>query len=149
MNKDKKQYKNYQKGDTKMMESRGKALSHLRKSLRSGRGEEMPMQKVSVIAADEKGLEEGLNKAKEILPTIEKAMSKIKPEMEDESEKEDESMESPEHEMMEDKVEESEKDESEEMEKDMKSGDNSQYLDEMSPEELKAMVKSLKSRLNY
>ena len=141
MNKDKKQYKNYQKGDTKMMESRGKALSHLRKSLRSGRGEEMPMQKVSVIAADEKGLEEGLDKAKEILPTIEKAMSKIKPEMEDESEKEDE--------MMEDKVEESEKDESEEMEKDMKSGDDSQYLDEMSPEELKAMVKSLKSRLNY
>ena len=124
-----------------MMESRGKALSHLRKSLRAGRGEEMPMQKVSVIAADEKGLEEGLEKAKEILPTIEKAMGEIKPKMEDESE---ESMESPEHEMMEDKVEADENSEEK-----MKSEDDTEYLDKMSPEDLKAMVKSLKSRLNY
>lgn len=136
MNKDKKQYKNYLKGDIKMMESRGKALSHLRKSLRAGRGEEMPMKKVSIIAADEKGLEEGLEKAKEILPTIEKAMGEIEPKMkEEESEdSEEESMESPEHESMEDKVE---------------SEESSEDLAKMSHDELVKMVQSLKSRLNY
>lgn len=134
-----------------MMESRGKALSHLRKSLRAGRGEELPMQKVSVIAADEKGLEEGLEKAKQILPGIEKAMSSIKPESESEeyeckaedcvngnckncSQEKEDKMEEPSEEMSEEK---------------MKSEDDSQYLDEKSPEDLKAMVKSLKSRLNY
>jgi hypothetical protein len=49
------------------MEPRNKALSQLRKSLRSGRGEEMPMQKVSVIAPDKKSLEEGLEKAEDII----------------------------------------------------------------------------------
>lgn len=117
-----------------MMESRGKALSHLRKSLRSGRGEEMPMKKVSIIAADEKGLEEGLEKAKEILPTIEKAMGEIEPKMEESEDSEEESMESPEHEDMESKVE---------------SEESSEELAKMSHDELVKMVQSLKSRLNY
>lgn len=125
-----------------MMESRGKALSHLRKSLRSGRGEEMPMQKVSVIAADEKGLEEGLEKAKEILPSIEKAMGEIKPEME-----ESEEYECKAEDCKNGSCENCTKEKEDKMEE--PSEEKSEDLDSMSPEELKAMVKSLKSRLNY
>jgi hypothetical protein len=74
------------------MESRNKALSHLRKNLRSGRGEELPMQKVSVMAPDKKGLEEGLKKAEDLMKSgvIEKVM---KPEMESEESSEMESEE--------------------------------------------------------
>lgn len=123
------------------MESRNKALSHLRKSLRAGRGEELPMQKVSVMAADEKGLEEGLEKAKEILPKI----SKMSEEMDSEEYKCD--SEDCENGncvmcMAKNKSEESE-------DKEMESEEKSEDLDNMSSEELKAMVKSLKSRLNY
>lgn len=77
------------------MEPRNKALSQLRKSLRSGRGEEMPdMKKVSIIAPDEKGLKEGLKKAEEILPKISKMSSEMEPEMDDEESSEHESSES-------------------------------------------------------
>lgn len=109
------------------MESRNKALSHLRKSLRAGRGEELPMQKVSVIAPDKKGLEEGLKKAEELLPKI----SKMSSEMEDE-------MESPMHESKESEDYESGEEEAESemsMEK---------PLEECSREELIEMVKKLK-----
>jgi hypothetical protein len=52
------------------MKSRDKALSQLRKSLRSDdRGCELPepMQKVSVMADSKEGLEKGLEKAEEVL----------------------------------------------------------------------------------
>lgn len=76
------------------MEPRNKALSQLRKSLRSGRGEEMPdMKKVSIIAPTEKALEEGLDKAKEILPKISKMASEMEPEMEKEDSEESEESE--------------------------------------------------------
>lgn len=119
------------------MESRSKALSHLRKSLRSGRGEDLPMQKVSVMAADEKGLEEGLEKAKELLPKISEMGSKMKEESESHEKCEEEGC----------KMCYGEKEEAPKSEE--SSEESSENLDEMSPEELKAMVKSLKSRLNY
>lgn len=50
-----------------MMDSRAKALGHLRQSLRAGRGEDLPAQKVSVMADSKKGLEDGLDKAKDLL----------------------------------------------------------------------------------
>jgi len=105
------------------MESRNKALSHLRKSLRSGRGEELPMQKVSVMAPDKKGLEEGLKKAEDLMKSgvIEKVM---KPEMESD---EHEDMESEDYEAGE---------ESEEME--------DKAPEDMSREELIELVKKLK-----
>jgi hypothetical protein len=59
------------------MDSKMKALSQLRKSFRSSRGEELPMKKVSVIAPTEEGLKEGLQKAEEILPKVSKMMPKI------------------------------------------------------------------------
>ena len=50
------------------MDARSKALNHFRKEKRSGRESfELPVKKVSVMADSEKGLEEGLEKAKEIL----------------------------------------------------------------------------------
>lgn len=52
------------------MKSREKALSQLRKSLRSDdRGCELPepMQKVSVMADSKEGLEKGLEKAEDVL----------------------------------------------------------------------------------
>lgn len=49
------------------MESRGNALAQLRKSLRSGRKEELPVEKVSVMADSKEGLEKGLEKAKELM----------------------------------------------------------------------------------
>ncbi len=52
------------------MKSREKALSQLRKSLRSDdRGCDLPesMQKVSVMADSKEGLEKGLEKAEEVL----------------------------------------------------------------------------------
>jgi hypothetical protein len=108
------------------MESRSKALSHLRKNLRSGRGEELPMKKVSVIAPTTKGLEEGLKKAEDLMESgvIEKVM---KPEMESE---EHESMESKDYENGE---------ESEEMEE--------KAPEDMSREELIAMVKEHREML--
>ena len=112
------------------MEPRNKALSHLRKQLRSGRGEEMPdMKKVSIMAPTEKGLEEGLEKAKEILPKISKMASEIEPEME----KEDESEESEESEMSEESSEDSAKKE--------------EYMAELegkSMEDLKKMIVDMK-----
>jgi hypothetical protein len=80
------------------MEPRNKALSQLRKSLRSGRGDEMPMQKVSVIAPDKKGLEEGLEKAEDIIKSgipakMMDGMKSEDSEMEDESEDKEENNE--------------------------------------------------------
>jgi hypothetical protein len=105
------------------MESRSKALSHLRKNLRSGRGEELPMKKVSVIAPTTKGLEEGLKKAEDLMESgvIEKVM---KP-----------GMESEEHENMESK--------------DYEAGEESEEKapEDMSREELIAMVKEHREML--
>jgi hypothetical protein len=75
------------------MEPRNKALSQLRKSLRSGRGEEMPMQKVSVMAPDKKGLEEGLEKAEDIIKSGIPAKMMDGMESEESSESESESEE--------------------------------------------------------
>lgn len=118
------------------MESRNKALSHLRKSLRSGRGEELPMQKVSVIAPDKKGLEEGLKKAEELLPKISEMSSEIADEAD-----------SSEHEKCEDEECKICSDEKESEEP--KSEEKSEELEKMSHDELVKMVQSLKSRLNY
>jgi hypothetical protein len=113
------------------MESRNKALSHLRKQLRSGRGEEMPMQKVSVMAPDKKGLEEGLNKAKEIMKSgiPDGMMDSMK------SEKED-NMESEGHEMSE-----SEDYKSGEYEAESEMSSEDKAPEDMSREELIAIVK--------
>lgn len=111
------------------MESKMKALSHLRKSLRSSRGEELPMKKVSVMAPTEEGLKEGLEKAEEILPKISKMMPKMENcegceegcEMCKSSEKMEESEES----------------------------ESSDDFESMSKEDLIAMVKELKASKEY
>lgn len=118
------------------MESRNKALSHLRKSLRSGRGEELPMQKVSVMAPDKKGLEEGLTKAKELMESgiPSKIMDSMKSKNEDD-------METPEHESSESKDFEMGEDEAD---SEMSSEDKAP--EDMSREELIELVKKLKEQ---
>ena len=57
------------------MDARSKALQHFRKEKRSSRDSfELPVKKVSVMADSEKGLEEGLEKAKDILGKDPKSM---------------------------------------------------------------------------
>jgi hypothetical protein len=111
------------------MESRNKALSQLRKTLRSGRGEDMPdMKKVSIIAPDEKGLKEGLKKAEEILPKISSMASEMEPSMDEES---------PDHEST----------ESKDMESSEDAAEKEEYMKELegkSIEDLKQMIVDMK-----
>ena len=110
------------------MKSREKALSQLRKSLRSNdRGEELPipMKKVSVMADSKEGLEEGLEKAEDILeelPLPEDDMKEELPKMSDMSDEDDS---------------EDESDMSEVLSK----------IDDMSPEECKMLLMKLKSKM--
>lgn len=109
------------------MKSREKALSHLRKSLRSeDRGSELPspMQKVSVMADSKEGLEEGLNKAEEILGD---APELVETDEELEEELFDEALAEPELES-EDDVE-----------------DLDEILSEMTPDQLQALMLKIKS----
>jgi hypothetical protein len=111
------------------MESKMKALSHLRKSLRSSRGEELPMKKVSVMAPTEEGLKEGLQKAEEILPKI----GKMIPKMEESECSECEGCEKCEG--------------SEEYEKSEESSEGE--FESLSREELISMIKELKASKEY
>lgn len=69
------------------MDARSKALQHFRKEKRSSRDSfELPkMKKVSVMADSEKGLEEGLEKAQEIIENP-KAISDMMEESEEQEE---------------------------------------------------------------
>lgn len=117
------------------MESKMKALSQLRKSLRSSRGEELPMKKVSVMAPTEEGLKEGLEKAEELLPKVSKMMPKMK------------GCEGCEEgcEMCKASEESEEYGESEESEE----SESSDEFESMSKEDLIAMVKELKASKEY
>ena len=108
------------------MHSREKALSQLRKSMRSeDRGDELPMpvQKVSVMADSKEGLEEGLDKAEDILgetddlslPDLESDVvsDELPSVLDEESTEEDESIDS--------------------------------LLSQMAPEQLKALMMKIKS----
>ena len=76
------------------MDARSKALNHFRKEKRKGRDSfELPVKKVSVIADSEKGLEEGLEKAKDILENPKKIMGMMDEAHEDEMEDEETPME--------------------------------------------------------
>jgi len=73
------------------VDSRSKALQHFRKEKREGRHSfEFPVKKVSVMADSEKGLEEGLEKAQDIvedpsvIPGLEDVMEGHDEEHEDE-----------------------------------------------------------------
>lgn len=116
------------------MKSREKALSHLRKSLRSqDRGDELPRptQKVSVMADSKEGLEEGLNKAEEVLedlPALEDL--EAEPLSEEEALEEDLFQEA---EMM------------DELESEDEVEDLDEILSEMTPEQLKALMLKIKS----
>lgn len=111
------------------MDPRKSALAHLRKEKRSGRDLELPVKKVSVIADSKKGLEEGLEKAEEIIKDPKSLLAGFSKDMMDSEEPE---------------MEESE-DESEDYDMDeMMSKD----LDECSPEELKDMVMKMRAKLS-
>lgn len=105
------------------MDSRKSALAHLRKEKRSGRDLELPVKKVSVMADSKKGLEEGLEKAEEIIKDPKSLMAGMPEGMMDELES--------------DEPEEYDSDEM--MTKD---------LDECSPEELKDLVMKLRMKVS-
>lgn len=107
------------------MDSRKSALAHLRKEKRSGRDLELPVKKVSVMADSKKGLEEGLEKAEEIIKDPKSLMAGMSEGMMDEMEQESNEPEDYDMEEM--------------MHKD---------LDECSPEELKDIVMKLRMKVS-
>lgn len=105
-------------------EARSSVLDDLMGNMNGRDGKKLGLKKVSVMAPDEKGLKEGLDKAKEIVGE--------EPSMEEES-PEEESTESPEEEQMEDEHPEMEAQESDHSDK--------------SPQELMEEIKKLKAEL--
>ena len=120
------------------MESRSKALAHLRKGLREKKVGEMPLEKVTVAASSPEALKKGLEKAEEIVEDPKKMLGAMGSEM-----GEDEGYES-EEESEEDEMEDEMEDADKEM---MKQSCSDDMIASMSREELMDKVKKLREML--